>query len=631
MASVRFYRETPEPIRFGGLFLAMILGLMFLLPGCVTESTDESLPPSGTILPDTEGELVSKDGRVVVQFPKGSVDSPTQFVITQIPYRSYKDQYWLQSDVYHIEPTLPLKAPVRVVVDLNGLFGRHLEPLGPGDPELDYFFNQQAISLRKLQPNGKAEVVSASEQSVQDAGGNNHRVLMHVTQTLGTFGVFIDDCWLLCKKTVECSSYEGDPKKTVNEQVAECMGDFGCPSNLTRINGQEMQEIFSCSQTRPCADSFGCCLSDLGCRDIPVDGDGETDGDEDATDGDTDIDGDDDMEDGDADSDGDDDTDGDGDMDGDAEEDAPDEWLPAYCQSVSECTGGQYCARSDAIDSTTGVCLPLADDPVGVHARVGGNWIDIPDVPATTCVGDGPDYGTTGPATFTLKAVVNPLWEIGDESGITVELYYDQSMANPAMTGTTDANGEVSFTGVLTEEWIVLRSQRTSSDPLVKIVPTFDWGIFISKAAANTAVGQVVDIGINPVEQARYDQFAKSLGFSEGMPLGYGMVMGRVLDCRYPPYSVSNATVGFLQVQPKKMGYFNAQTNPMPLLTREATHKDGLFVGLYMPPQDPLTAFTYGTVNSGGADQITMLGVTYSGHLRLQANSVSYVRFNSYR
>jgi hypothetical protein len=55
-----------------------------------------------------------------------------------------------------------------------------------------------------------------------------------------------------------------------------------------------------------------------------------------------------------------------------------------------------------------------------------------------------------------------------------------------------------------------------------------------------------------------------------------------------------------------------------------------LFAAVYLPPADILTAFAFGTVKYEATETIELLGLSNSGHLRLDADSVSVVRFNRF-
>lgn len=605
--------------------LALVLLVALLAGGCLHGSPDPLDPVPGgsiTVYPETEGELVSDDQRVVVRFEAGTVTQPTTFSITRIPQGNYPDQILLQSDIYQIEPSRPLAKAVRITFDMNGLAGNGFT--------LSQLYTLDALTLRELLPGKPAAFVAVEETTVDDWQGQPHRVLRSQLDRLGAFGLFVHDCYVMCRKSVECPSWPSDPNMTPKQQIARCMTEKGCPSNIAAMNSAETLARFDCALGRSCRDAFGCCLESPPCG-IEPDGDEPPDGDE-SPDGDT-------PPDGDQPADGDDPVDGDVDPDGDTDTDGDDtppvDFRPRTCMGPEHCSG-QACVTVVPDERR---CLAMSSDPVRLYtAGTPGTWTEVPGgpLPVIDCAGIAPPTETAGDYVFDLRIELDTWWPVPAAEGIQVALSLETNPNTPFLVGALDATGKVDFSSVsLTDEWFLIRLWRDSDTPAQRIVPTWHWGNFVTneEAAGANLNGQPVRIKVMPIDAARYDTFAKALGISSGIPSGHGMVMGQVSDCRRnPPYVVANASVGFLEATPLVMGYFDDQaTFPTPDQARIGTNKNGLFAAIYLPPADVLTAFAFGTVRNNEFDSVELLGLTVEGHLRLAPDTVTIVRFNRFR
>ena len=642
-----------RPAGFSLILPAALALLWSLAFQCCLESSPEPSENVGSaiVTPDDPGVLVSEDGRVVVNFPAGVVDRPTTFRITTIPREHYPDLYWLQSDVYQIEPSRELNKKVQVVIDLSGMEGKGFQ--------LSKLYNMGALAIREVLPAERPVYLKTLEKNQVATDDSVHRVLVHNTKRLGAFGVFVHECYLLCEKTVTCDAYEGGGGLEYRDRLLSCMDGFECLGNVEKMNGDEMAEVFLCSQFRPCRDSFGCCLPPVTCE-SGADGDLIPPA---TTDGDEDIDLDAPPPDGDGDRAGTGDPDGeierdrsapDGDEDRDlggdrdAEPDLSEEFSPIPCGSDGACPEGLTCVRDPshpAFADITGYCLAMSDYQIAMYVRdeeeekwtkmegPEGGDIDL----MVDCAGKGPEEGGGVESPYDLRVKVSDeWWKLTDEEGITIKIFKERELNNsgtPSHEGITDENGECVFDNIyFTNEWFVIVSERNAADDDRQIVPTHEWGLFVTRDEADKHLEIPVDI--HPLNVGRYKSFAAR--FSQSMPEGTGMIIGQVVDCRAkPPYVLANVSVGFMEARPKIMGSFQNQfLNPSPRLPREGeigTNVNGLFIGLYLPPQQKLTAFAFGMWPDGAGElKPQLVGLTISGHLQLAPDSVTIVRFNTY-
>ncbi|RJO66088.1 MAG: hypothetical protein C4523_13475 [Myxococcales bacterium] len=603
------------------LFLAATL---VALTGCLYGSPDDAPGGDGDstlVNPDQEGVVVSEDGRVFVQFPAGAVDRPTEFSITRIPQSAFPDEPRLVSDVYQMEPTRELAQTVRVTMDLFGLDGR--------GHDLPPIYGTGGLAVVEIVPGQPARYLATDERDMKAQDNALHRVLMHNTSQLTGYGVFVHDCYLLCEKAVGCPGYSENPNMAPKERIIACMDNLGCPDDLEKVNGDEMRAAFACAKARSCDDAYTCCLESKHCE-------GEPDGDEDGPDTDGDID--------EADQEPDiDDVETDGDVDNDTDideiDDTPIDWSVKLCQTDEEC-GGQTCVFDLRLDNSTGYCAQVPkDETVELFRRDPlSGWLSVEAEPELTCVNQEPVHGGEGDTSYQLKVSIDDWWKVDDPTGIRVQLYYEFDLeGRPALEATTGEDGTILFDfatdPAFADEWFVLKSDRRADAPGGRVMPTWEWGLHISRARAAQAndLGAPVEIKIHPVEEDRYQEFANALGIA-GVPAGYGMALGQIADCYLDERrTIARAVVGFKEVRPVVTGYFSAQLDlPTPSLAQLSSNKNGLFIGVYMPPQEPLTAFAAARVLDGDVTRVDLMGVTLPGHLRLDADSVSIVRFNRY-
>ncbi len=605
--------------------LYLLAGLLLALAqsGCFTGSPDpiETDGDDVRVTPEEGGTLVSSDGRAIVQFVAGTVSRPTTFSISIIPKKNYPDQYFLQSDVYQIEPTLPLNQSVRVILDM--------EDMGSTENGLVDYYNQNALTMREMLPSQAPRFLSVDEGSIDGADGKKHRVLVFETDQLGAYGVFLHDCFMMCQKTVTCDSFLGNPDLSKREQIQACMQDFGCLDDLEKMNREDTLATFDCSAHHPCKDSFGCCLEETHCE-VPVDGDpdqidGDTDGDQ--PDGD--------QPDGDL---------PDGDMDSiDADQDLVDGDQPSYspklCQSDDDCSTSETCAKSSMLGDD-GYCLTVSTREMETYSLVQDVWTPMNTRPNIDCVGDLPIKGTTGLNAFDLKVTVDPFWGLDDPSGIEIRVYEESNLTTPLVYGETDSNGSVTFAQIYADKWLMIRAERQDDDESKHIMPTYHWGNFITRARAQTQMDSAgyVELTVHPLDERRYNLFGKTLGLGDTVPSGSGMILGQVADCRNPtPYSIANTTVSYQEIVPTAHGYFSSNaTQPAPDPRQSISNKNGLFISVFDKaaidtlPENLISAFAVGISELTGTPILEVAGISYSDQLRIQSDSISIVRFNSY-
>jgi|GEM_PF-4593154 len=642
-----FFRSKTLPASPGAILRIMALCFaVFAFVSCYSDPKGEITGDGDgdaqvMIGPDDEGVLVSEDGFVLLQFEKGTVTRDTVFRISSLPHDSYPDQYGLMSNVYLLEPSITLEKPVRLYFDLSGGITKDVS-----DVEVAPLFGSYAFSLKQIVPGKATEYVNAVEENLTlKEGESEHRVISYSTKELGAFAVYFNQCFKLCDYRVECSSYVL-PEELANKREAriDCMKKLGCLScsdsgscseKIDNLNNIENQEMFYCSPRRPCQDSMenGCCFEEDRCGifEEPSEGDGDEESMSDQ-DKDPDIDGD-------VEEDG--DLDADNGMDPDEDNNTGPDFSPRLCQDTIDCESG-ICVK-DIPDFASGVCLPVAASEVRLYEEGSGKWDLVndevsgdPEVPDTSCVSIGPDMSSDGSSLFDMRVTVDLSWQMSDKEGITVKLYHANNLDVVQKEGVTDEDGVVTFTDAYAGQWMVIMTKRVSENPQVNIVETWDWGIFVSKPEAGEAdLNQVpIDIAIHPVTQQRFSTFASALGITNGVPPGYGIVVGQVRDCTGELRAVENSVVGFLEATPFKTGYFNQDfSNPVPSQSFQATTRNGLFVGVYLPPEESLTGIAVGRARDAGGEgqaYTQILGKTSTGQLKVYRDSVSIVRFNTF-
>ncbi len=624
-------------------FLAVMFA--FAATSCYSDPKSENSGGDSSgelkIGPEDSGSFVSEDGFVMVQFDVGTVSRPTTFKITRIPHENYPDQLFMLSHVYQFEPLQKLEKPVRVVFDLSGGITEDAS-----DADLKQYFGSFALSLRKIVPGQSSEYVEAPEQNLElEEGAVPHRILMHQTDTLAAFAVYANECYEFCNRRVECDSYELDPKfLSLRDARIDCMKTLGClkcdsldvcSDAVDNLNKEDNQQTFYCSPRRPCRDSFedGCCLEGDRCGIFEPDD--SSDGDiEKEIDGDFDPDTETEIED-----------DQDGDVEPDIEYDddqvGPD-FSPKLCSDSTQCDGAEVCF-TDIPNSSSGLCMPIPSSEVRKYSKGTGSWLLATDPgtgdplpPVTACVGQPVDDSDDGLDRFDMKVVVDPWWKLADKADIEVELYHSDNLEVVQREGVTGADGSVVLSDVFAKKWIVIKTHRTSADPQVEVLDTWDWGIYVSKPEAEVSdlQGVPVEIVVHPTTAHRYNTLARALGINDGVPPGYGILVGQVSDCAQPTaYAMGNTVVGLMEATPLITGYFDQQFfMPTPNINFQATTKNGLFVGVYLPPQESLTAIAVGRARSEdglGEPYVQLLGKTFASQLKLYKNSVSVVRFNT--
>lgn len=612
--------------------ICFVLALGVLLSSCLY-GNPKSLPEDGdegNLQPDESFSLSSEDGLFHIAFEAGSVDEPTALSIGAISREHYPDQPLLQGAVYFIEPEITLKKPATLTFFLDELEGAGLD--------LSQLYAQNALSVRRVIHGGRPSYLPVVED-FQESAGSPKRILTFSTENLNAFAVFIHQCYDTCLRAVSCPGYPAEAGKTPRQLLQACMADFNCPDDIEAINGNEMAALFACSASHPCQDSYGCCVdSALTCFEDSLDGDKDPDlpdGDEEADEAPP-IDGDlDESEEGDA-------EEADGDPESDEELEIETEleidfdFSPDTCIGDSDCSD-TLCTREDRVSAEHGYCLPISGSNIRIFENPDGTeWDEITgQLPNVSCTGLPPESGTTGPSSFAAKLKIGDWWSINNLAGITVSIHQEWNLDTAVYSGQTDAEGVVALSSVnLAEEWFVVKTERASDVPRDRIVPTYNWGLWVSKAEAKAAQlsGRPIEILVYSLDANRYDQFATVLGIVDGVPRGYGMVLGQVTDCNPSrAHTLFNATVGFKELRPVAMAYFDNQLSfPTPYSGREQTTKNGLFAAIYLPPHESLTPFAYGRVDTGEGSATTLLGLNVAGHLKLRANTVSIVRFNRF-
>jgi len=79
------------------------------------------------------------------------------------------------------------------------------------------------------------------------------------------------------------------------------------------------------------------------------------------------------------------------------------------------------------------------------------------------------------------------------------------------------------------------------------------------------------------------------------------------------------------------MGYFsNDKNNPATVSDMKWTSENGLFAAIYLPTLDQITAYAVGKVKRGESEELSTIGLTIEGHLKVIENSVSVVKFNHF-
>lgn len=565
---------------------------------------------SKLVNPADKVTLRSDDGRLTVDLPAGSVSRATLFSVTRLPIAKFPDQvglYGLVTDVYVVEPARALLKPARVTLDVS--------ELKDGPLALVKVAGRNALTLRSPQTNGVPLYIGATEPSLIELG---RQVLTTEVNGFGAYGVYWHECYRFCERQASCP---GNPELanggTLKQMIDTCMAKYGCPGNVEAMNGAVMQSLVSCSKTHDCAASYGCCLEISRCEEpepeitdgdpepdpepeaeteAPVDGDPEPDLDEVEPDTDTEV-------------------------------EFDDDFAPQVCVAgaPSGCASGT-CVGDTRIGSS-GQCLTMTGADLALYTRETSGYTASTGTADLSCVGVSPTSGT--PTLYSLRVKLGDWWATpaAARESISVRYFRSSNLTNAAASGYTDADGSFVFsTKFSSDEWFVLRSERPDADPQKHLMATYEWGLYVSHDTATLANAQSlpVDLEIHPLSESRYTAYAQALGQSGGMPQGAAMIVGQVTDCAVPPHILAHASVGLIQAAPKTWGYLDTTLDePLPLLGQSATLGSGLFVGLYLPPIDSLTAFAF--ARSGGTP--VLVGRTVDV-LATKPNSVSIIRFN---
>lgn len=605
-----FWRRTTT-----WLFWLMPLFLCACYYGSPSAQTSGS---SKLVNPTDKASLRSDDGRLTVDLPSGSVSRPTLFSITRLPSEKFPDLiglYGLVSDVYVVEPARALLKPARVTLDIS--------ELKDGSFPLVKVAGRNALTLRSPQTNAVPIYIGAVEPSLLDLG---RQVLTTEVQGFGAYGAFWHECYRFCERQAACP---GNPAQagggTLKQLIDACMAQYGCPGNVEAMNGPVMQSLVGCSKTHACADSYGCCLTATRCETPQpeiTDGDPEADPEppaeieaetEEPMDGDLDADS--------------------AEPDLDREADFDDDFAAATCIAGSSSGCGTGTCVSDNRLGTGGYCLPMTSVNIAAYRREASGYVASADTPDLSCVGQAPSSNPQ--LQYKLRIKLGDWWAAppAASGAISVRYLRPTNLTSPMASGyiPADGNGQFVFADHLSsDEWFVLRSEREDSDPQKRLMPTYEWGLYVPRAVAElaNATSTEVTIEIHPLTEARYHALAVSMGVSGGMPFGAAMIVGQALDCASPPHVLANVSVGLMQAAPKVWGYLDTTLGePLPLLGQGATQGSGLFVGLYLPPLDPLSAFAF--ARSGGTPQLVGRTQESGGRqLATVPNSVSIIRFN---
>ena len=564
------------------------------------------------VYPDKGGQMVSADSRLIVEFEAGTVSRPTTFSITEIPAENYPEQYLLRSVVYQIEPAKQLNKAVKITYDMTGLDGK--------DFNLTEIYGLNAIQMREMTPGSHPTYISSEETTIEAIDGS-HQVLIRETDTPHAFGVFVQGCYAMCYKMISCPNYPKDDTKTSQQMLSECMAKYSC-ADFENMNSDFNESRYRCSYTRYCSDSFGCCLDDPPCEGVE---DGDTDGDTEQADGDDDTET----------ADGDDDTEA---ADGD-EEGEDTRFEIDTCITAADCPEDDMVCVTDAkLDNNqTGFCMNVSRDLIEGYLYKDDQdaWVKQETQPFTNCAGDPPAEDASGDTTADLKFAFKDWWLMSSSTGITVEIFTEGNLNAPAYSGVTNDNGEFLVQNAVTiDEWFVIKTSRTDDDPMKEIVPTYTWGNFINQTEAKNSNTSGVPITVHmvAVDKNRWVKFAQFLNISEAELEGRGMVLGQTEDCQgMLRYSIKNASVGFLEAKPIRMGYFsNDKNNPATVSDMKWTSENGLFAAIYLPTLDQITAYAVGKVKRGESEELSTIGLTIEGHLKVIENSVSVVKFNHF-
>ena len=590
-----------------------------------SSSGDEEVEnETSSVLVGREGKTISLPGLEVI-LPMNALDSEVNLVVERIVRTSFTELPDMVSDAFFIglEPEVALNLPVEIRFDLSLL-------------DVEHLLGMNALIVRKIQP-GDAPVplyVQSSESGSE---------VVYETTSLGLFGVFVSQCYELCQKVENCPPTTLDGNTTLQNSIRECVQalpvvretDTGteqifinCRTNMNELNSQEFQIMVDCATNHDCEDAGNCCL-----HDPPNCGEVVTDGDDDA-DADLDLDMDEDVQDTDPD-------------DGDEEDVEEDQDVPTYDFSPCVCSSSNQCGEDPCIgdechidsalgmSANQGICMETPDqsNTLQLYEWNGSAFsLATEQIADMSCIGQEPN-NLTGESVYDLEVRLETYWPIDTLEGITVELYLETGSnpyeGTPYATRLTNSSGRVEFSDskeVEANHWFAVRVYRAAGDGVEEIPDIWNFGYFIDGAKA---ADDLVTVTAHFIAADNLTALKNVYLGTDEIPAGYGMVIGQLTDCSANGYVLANAAVGFVDARPLHLRYFNSNNTPGPTPNRY-TSKNGLFMGIFMPPQDRLTVFSaaHAKETQSGGVAFRTVAMSPGAHVRVKPDAVSWIRFN---
>ena len=618
--------------------LGLLVGLVTILfVGCFDSSPDfmnnDSPDPGDQDVGEVEaatntigraGDTITVPGLSVV-VPMNALDQDVNLVVNAIDKNTFTEFPSMVSDAFFVglEPEVTLNLPVELQFDLAAMDAGHL-------------VDKNALIVRKIQPG-----VSTIPLYVQSREGESS--ITYETTSLGLFAVFVSECYDLCQKKENCPAVTIEENSAMQQSISQCVEalpvvretDTGteqiyinCLTDMNELNSQQFQIMVDCSANHECEDAGSCCLHDPpDCGEVVTDGDLDSDDEPDS-----------DIEDDTADTDEPDQADADED-----EQDVPVyDFSPCICTSADTC-GTDPCVGSECykdsvfgLNANEGICTETPADTreLELYEWNGSTFSQASQqVPDLSCVGQEPN-SLTGEDVYDLAVQLETYWSIDSLEGIHVELYLETGSnpyeGTPYATRVSDSNGRVAFNGageVESNRWFALRIYRAEAQGVKEIPEIWNFGYFVDGRRASEE--ETVEVTAHFIAAANLTALKNVYLGGEDVPNGYGMVIGQLTDCSTSAYTLANAVVGFVESRPLHLGYFNSNTTPGPTANRY-TSKNGLFMGVFLPPLDSLTVFSaaHARETEGGGVAFRTVAMSPTDHVRIKPNVLSWIRFN---
>ncbi len=596
------------------MMLVVVVAMSLGLSGCfygdpenASESSDGDLDiqDTGVVLGPQGGSLESEDGQFTLTVTQGSLTQELLVRVSALEPSAFPEAgELLLSKVYWLEPALELDSSAQITIKVpEGTTG---------------FIGRYALTLKVAEEGGSFGYVQASEVVQADAEGNSETRLEGMARSIRAVGLFHHEAFLYCNLHVHCPARGVDPAAMENAMV-QCMNEFGWATETQdpQLMGAS-HEAYLCALERPCAE-IECCADDS--CDNPTDGD-TPDGDEDG-----------DIPDGDEDGDEDGDLDGDedGDEDGDTEEDDP--YAPLTCQVDTDCQDGRVCRAVPGVSDGFGRCLFASPGQDLTGYRHTGTELQVVEASSLDLAcGTQDPANVSGPGSFVLQAVFSPFSPLDNKEGITVQAFLEANPGSAIATATTDTEGKALLEGVRPNAWFFLVAQRQGDTAQSEVLPTYNYGLWVDGATAtsHTQTDNPLEIAYYAVSRIRYQSLSlATTGELEGPPEGTGMLVGQVFACNDDePLTLANATIGFADVQPEMLAYFNTSASlPQVQASQQATNNNGLFIAAPLPVGPVGRPFALGRVNNAE----NVFATSRSTGPQIHDGAVSVIRLGRYR